>query len=99
MKEIKESVTQGVTITLSKKQCPSTPDEQDRMRVIHYASTIGSVMYTTLCTRPDVSYILSAMSKYQSDFGEAHWTIEKNILNYLRRNKCSYYLEVKKSSL
>jgi hypothetical protein len=60
-----------------------TPDEQDRMRVIPYASTIGFIMYTTLCTRPDVSYILSAMSKYQSDFGEAHWTIVKNILNYL----------------
>jgi hypothetical protein len=27
------------------------------------------------------------MSRYQSNFGEAHWTIIKNILKYLRRTK------------
>jgi hypothetical protein len=25
------------------------------------------------------------MSRYQSNYGEAHWTIVKNILKYLRR--------------
>jgi hypothetical protein len=59
-------------ITLSKKQCPLEPDEQERMRVIPYASVIGSIMYAMLCTRPDVSYALSAMSRYQSNYGEAH---------------------------
>jgi hypothetical protein len=29
---------------------------------------------------PDVSYALSAMSRYQSNYSEAHWTIVKNIL-------------------
>jgi hypothetical protein len=47
-------------MSLSKKQCPSKPDEQERMRVIPYASAIGSIMYAMLCTRPDVSYALSA---------------------------------------
>jgi hypothetical protein len=74
-------------ITLSKKQCPSKPDEQERMRVIPYASAIGSIMYAMLCTHPDVSYALSATSRYQSNYGEAHWTIVKNILKYLRRTK------------
>jgi hypothetical protein len=31
-------------ITLSKKHCLSAPDEQERMRVIPYASAIGSIM-------------------------------------------------------
>jgi hypothetical protein len=57
------------------------------MRAISYASAIGSIMYAMLCTRPDVSYALSAMSKYQSNYGDAHWTTIKNILNYLRRTK------------
>jgi hypothetical protein len=47
-------------IILSKKQCPSEPDKQERMRVIPYASAIGSIMYAVLCTRPEVSYALSA---------------------------------------
>jgi hypothetical protein len=74
-------------ISLSKKQCPSTPDEQERMRVISYASAIGSIMYAMLCTCSYVSYALCAMSRYQSYYGEAHWTIVKNILEYLRRTK------------
>jgi hypothetical protein len=74
-------------ITLSKKQCPSKPDEQERMRVIPYASTIGSIMYAMICRRLDVSYALSALSRYQSNYGEVHWTIIKNILKYLRRTK------------
>jgi uncharacterized protein (UPF0218 family) len=27
------------------------------------------------------------MSRYQSNYGEAHWTIINNILKYLRRTK------------
>jgi hypothetical protein len=74
-------------ITLSKKQCPSTPNEQERMRGIPYASAIGTIMYAILCMHPDVSYALSATSSYQSNYGEAHWTIVKNILKYLRSTK------------
>jgi hypothetical protein len=74
-------------ITLSKKQCPTDPDDQERMRVIPYASAIGSIMYAMICTCLDVSYALSATSRYQSNYGETHWTIVKNILKYLRRTK------------
>jgi hypothetical protein len=44
-------------------------------------------MYSMICTRPDVSDALCAMSRHQSNYGEAHWTIVKNILKYLRRTK------------
>jgi hypothetical protein len=74
-------------ITLSKKQCPTDHDEQERMRVIPYASAIGSIMCAMICTHPDVSYALSATSRCQSNYGDAHSTIVKNILNYLRRTK------------
>jgi hypothetical protein len=72
---------------MSKKQCRSTVDEQERMRVIPYASAIGSIMYVMLCTGPDVSYALGAIRRYQSNYGKAHWTIVKNIPKYLRRTK------------
>jgi hypothetical protein len=35
-------------ITLSKKQCPLEPDEQERMRAILYASTMSSTYRTPL---------------------------------------------------
>jgi hypothetical protein len=57
------------------------------MGAIPDTSTIGSVMYVMICTHPDVSYALSAMSRYQSNYGDAYWTMVKNILKYLRRTK------------
>jgi hypothetical protein len=44
-------------------------------------------MYAMICTCPNVSYALSATNKYQSNYGDTHWTIVKNILKYLRRIK------------
>ncbi|PKI70095.1 hypothetical protein CRG98_009558 [Punica granatum] len=57
------------------------------MSRIPYASSIGSIMYAMLCTRLDVSYALSMMSRYQSDLGERHWIVVKNILKYLQKTK------------
>src|SRR3954463_5844989 len=74
-------------IHLSKTQGPSTPDEQIRMDKIPYASAIGSVMYAMVFIRPDVSYALSATSRYQANPGENHWAVVKNILKYLKRMK------------
>ncbi|KAG8492989.1 hypothetical protein CXB51_012658 [Gossypium anomalum] len=79
-------------ISLSKEICPSTPQERERMSKIPYASTIGSIMYAMLCTRPDVSYALSMTSRYQVDPGEGHWTTVKNILKYLRRTKDTFLI-------
>jgi hypothetical protein len=59
-------------ITISKKQYTSQPDEQERMRSFPYSSAIGSIMYAMLCMHPNVSYALSAMIRYQSNYGEAY---------------------------
>jgi hypothetical protein len=57
------------------------------MRAISYSSAIGSFIYAMLCMHPNVSYALSATSRYQLNYGDAHWTIVKNIIKYLRRTK------------
>ena len=74
-------------ITLSEYMCPHTQDERTHMNMIPYASAIGSIMYSMLCTRPDVSYALSVTSRYESDPGMGHWVVVKTILKYLRRTK------------
>ena len=40
-----------------------------------------------LCTRPDVSFALSVTSRFQSTYGEEHWSAVKNIHKYLRMTK------------
>ena len=39
---------------LLKSMCPKTQEERDNMSWIPYASAIGSIMYSMLCTCPDV---------------------------------------------
>ena len=57
------------------------------MKVIPYASAIGSIMYAMLCTRPDVCLAISLAGRYQSNPAVDHWTAVKNILKYLKRTK------------
>ena len=77
-------------ISISGDNCPKTLDEKDCMSKIPYASTIRSIMYAMICTRPDVSYALSMTSRFQSNPGEGYWTSIKNILKYLKRTKDSF---------
>ncbi|KAL0287194.1 UNVERIFIED_CONTAM: Retrovirus-related Pol polyprotein from transposon TNT 1-94 [Sesamum calycinum] len=46
---------------------------------------VGRIQYVAQCTRSDIAYALSVMSRYQACAGEAHWTAVKTILKYLRR--------------
>ena len=55
------------------------------MKVIPYASAIGSIKYAMLYTRPIVHLIMSLARGYDSDPGVDHWTTVKVILSYLRR--------------
>lgn len=74
-------------IVLYKEQCPKTPQEEEDMRQISYASTVESLMYAMLCTRPDICYAVGVVSRFQSNPGIEHWVAVKHILKYLRRTR------------
>jgi len=56
----------------SDKQCPLVANERKRISKVSYASTIGSIMYSMICTHPDVSYALIVASRYQANPCESH---------------------------
>ena len=68
-------------VKLSKTQNTTTAENRKRMKVIPYASAIGSIKYATLCTRPIVYLALYLAREYNSDLGVDHWTLVKNILS------------------
>ena len=76
-------VLQGVK--LSKTQNPTTAEDRKRMKVIPYASAIGSIKYAMLCTRSIVYLTISLARGYNSDPGVDHWTSVKNILSGIRK--------------
>ncbi|KAL0396356.1 UNVERIFIED_CONTAM: hypothetical protein Scaly_0084000 [Sesamum calycinum] len=74
-------------VKLSKKQSPKTNEELQRMLDIPYVSAVGNIQYAAHCTGPDITYALSATSRYQECAGEAYSIAVKIMLKYLRRTK------------
>ena len=54
-------------VKLSKTQNPTTVENRKRMKVIPYASAIGSIKYAMLCTRSIVYPTLILAREYNSD--------------------------------
>lgn len=74
----------GSHFKLSREQSPSTDEERAHMEHVPYASAIGSLMYATVCTRPDIAQAVGVVSRYMSCPGKQHWEAVKWILRYLR---------------
>jgi hypothetical protein len=58
---------------LSTKQCASTIQYIEYMAKVSYSSAVGSLMYAMVCSRPDLSYAMSLVSRYMSNPGKEHW--------------------------
>ncbi|KAL0317509.1 UNVERIFIED_CONTAM: Retrovirus-related Pol polyprotein from transposon TNT 1-94 [Sesamum angustifolium] len=79
------SFTERHIIKLSKKRSPKTDEELKSMLDIPNTSAIGNIQYVVQCTRLDVAFALSIMSRYQACAGEAHWSTVKTIIKYQKR--------------
>jgi len=65
------------------KQCPQSEDEKQEMESIPYASGVGSIMYGMVCSRPDLAYAVSIVSRFMENPGIVHWQVLKWVLKYL----------------
>ncbi|GJY20035.1 retrovirus-related pol polyprotein from transposon TNT 1-94, partial [Tanacetum coccineum] len=74
----------GGHFKLSLKDCPVRDCNIERMSKVPYANVVGSLMYLMVCTRPDITYVVSVVSRYLANLGKNHWEAVKWILKYLR---------------
>ncbi|XP_070005403.1 secreted RxLR effector protein 161-like [Nicotiana sylvestris] len=66
------------------------------MESIPYSSIVGSLMYAQTCTRPDISFAVEMLGRYQSNPGIDHWKAAKKVLRYLKGTK-DYMLMYRRS--
>ena len=62
-------------IRLTSAQSPSTTEEIAAMRHVPYHEAVGSLMYATLGTRPDICFAVQTVSRFNSNPGLAHWEV------------------------
>ena len=66
------------------KQFEKTPDDKDGVDTQRYQSIIGSLIYASIATRPDLSVTVSRLSQHMSKPNEDHWAAIKRVLRYLK---------------
>ena len=72
---------------LTKSSCP-VPDspESVEMSEIHpqYRSLVDNLLYMSVVSRPDISFIVSSLSQFLSNPGKDHWIAAKRVLRSLK---------------
>ena len=53
-------------------QCSKNDLEREQMKNIPYASIVGSLMYAQTCPRPNISFDVGMLGRYQSNPGLDH---------------------------
>lgn len=79
-KPIETSLAKGEYLRV----CPLTPKENQKMTIIPYASTVGSLMYIMIFIRPDIVYVVGLVRRYQSDLSPVNCQAVKRIFIYLK---------------
>ena len=68
-------------------QCPSTTEELAAMRNVPYHEAVGSLMYMTMGTQPDICFAVQTISRFNTNPGSAHWEVVKRIFRYLKETR------------
>lgn len=70
-------------INYSNQESPSDATEAARMEKVPYCEAIGSLMYASVATRPDITHAVSALSRFLDNPGSTHWEAVKRVFRYL----------------
>ena len=65
-------------------QCPTTDEEKKEMEGIPYSQVVGSIMFSMVSIRPDLSFAISVLSKFMSNLGRGYWLAMKWPLKYIK---------------
>jgi hypothetical protein len=58
--------------------------ELEQEDITDYQAVMGSLLYAALATWPDISYVVAALSRYNSQPFTSHMTAAKRVLQYLK---------------
>jgi hypothetical protein len=71
-------------VTLSKSMSPQSDEEVNEMKNIPYRQAVGTLLWLSLGTRPDICYAVSQVAKFNDCFGREHWKAVLRIFRYLK---------------
>ncbi|KAM2173579.1 hypothetical protein ACFX1R_038405 [Malus domestica] len=85
--KVKPLSTHMVVRSLDTKRDPfhsKNDDEEILESEVPYLSVIGTLLYLSQCTRPNISFIVNLLARYSNAPTCKHWTSVKDIFRYLK---------------
>jgi Reverse transcriptase (RNA-dependent DNA polymerase) len=67
----------------SHTECPTNHADINQMKWIPYHEAIGSLMYTSVATHPNITFAVSTLSQFLNKPGSIHWEAAKWVIWYL----------------
>ncbi|KAE8975490.1 hypothetical protein PF011_g24445 [Phytophthora fragariae] len=74
-------------VQLTKADEPQTEEDKAKMKSKPYRSLVGSLMYLSCGTRPDISVAVAKLSRFLENPGEKHWDAGIKVVRYLLKTK------------
>lgn len=84
MEDAHPAPTPTLSGTLNNIGKPTTDAERKDMARVPYKELIGALTYLSMCTRPDISAVVSMLGRFSADPGRQHWHAAKHVLRYLK---------------
>jgi hypothetical protein len=81
------STPMDTQLHLSSSQSPSATQDYATMHDISYREAVGSLMYASLSTRPDILFAVTTLSHFSMNPGPIHWEAVKRVFRYLKGTK------------
>ncbi|SGZ07846.1 BQ5605_C030g10744 [Microbotryum silenes-dioicae] len=80
-----DTTTRGATVPMTPGLSLTAVLGQGTERIRSwYLQAIGSLLYISLGTRPDIAFAVLYLSRFANNPGRRHWVAVKHILRYLR---------------
>ena len=80
---MKESKTKSVPMSTSIKLEQAIEDNLLDREAFPYSELVGSLLYLSVCTRPDISQAVGVLARYMAKPSMEHWTAAKGVLRYI----------------
>ena len=78
-----EGKTKSIPMSTSTKLEPASEDNMLDKESYKYSELVGSLLYLSVCTRPDISQAVGVLSRYMANPSTEHWIAAKGVLRYI----------------
>jgi len=73
----------GLVLSVIDAPADGSP-EQEAMKAFPYREIVGSCLYFSVMSRPDIAYTVNSLARFNQNPGKVHWNALRHLLRYVK---------------